>query len=81
MRLYYSDLTEKGVVLISGEQVGVVADLVFNTERGTMESILVKPNRNIEIKDLKQDKAGLYIVSMRSIASVKDYIVVDPRRK
>ncbi len=81
LRNYFVDLVEKEVVLVSGEQLGRVADFVFQTERGTLESLLVKPDKSMDLRDMQKDRNGFYVIPMKAITSIKDYIVVDPKRK
>ncbi|MCL5785556.1 MAG: PRC-barrel domain-containing protein [Candidatus Thermoplasmatota archaeon] len=78
---YFSVLVGKDVSFVSGEHLGTVVDMIFQTERGTVESLLVKPADSVPVKGFQKDKNGFYVIPMRSVSSIKDLIIIDNQKR
>ncbi len=74
---FANDLLDMSVVSSGGQMIGKIDDLVFDTDTGAVKNILIAPAGEFDFNGLQRDPEGRYVVSLKSLISVEDVIMVD----
>lgn len=69
-------LTDKKVVDLEGEIMGVLHNVVADTETGILTELVVKPAAELDTSRFKMDNGYLFI-PFDAVTAIKDVIVVD----
>lgn len=75
MKFFATELRGKTVMTEDGRILGVLADFLFDTKSGRIESILVQPAEHVEPRLFKVDPEGRLVLNFRTMKAVRDVIV------
>lgn len=74
---FANDLLDMNVVSSGGQLIGKLDDFVFDTETGSVKNMLIVPAGEFDFNALQRDPDGRYVVSMKSVKSIEDVIMID----
>lgn len=77
MKTFATELQGKTVMTQDGQILGILADYMMDTRTGKIDSMLVTPAENVEIRLFKTDPSGRLVLSFRGMRAVKDVVVVE----
>ncbi|MCL4315202.1 MAG: PRC-barrel domain-containing protein [Candidatus Thermoplasmatota archaeon] len=80
-RKFLTDIIGMQVVSTNGDLIGKLSNVVVDSERGQILSILVQPDRETVNKSFQRDKDGLYNIPVTMLASIEDYVVIDSKKQ
>lgn len=77
MKKFISDIRGKTVTTGDGMILGVLDNVVIDTNTGEIQHLLIKPSDDLEIRGYQMDAKGRLVLPFKSMKAVKDVVVVD----
>ena len=72
-------LAGKAIVSIAGTVLGRLDDLTFDVQTGKLEDMRVRPDRELNRIQYRED-GKFVLIPFSSVVAIKDYIVIDEKR-
>ncbi|MCL4342588.1 MAG: PRC-barrel domain-containing protein [Candidatus Thermoplasmatota archaeon] len=73
---FFTDIIGMEVVSASGDHIGKLSNLVIDSDRGQVLSLLVEPEKEFSSTSFVKDKEGFYNIPVNLVSSIEDYVVI-----
>lgn len=80
-RKFLTDIIGMQVVSTTGDMIGKLSNVIVDSDRGQIVSLLVQPDKESMSKTFQRDKDGFYNIPITMLASVEDYVVIDTKKQ
>lgn len=72
------NLSGKAVMGADGTELGMLYNITMSLKNGTLSNLVVEPKQETAFDaEFDLDEEGHYLIPVRDVQAVKDYIVVD----
>jgi sporulation protein YlmC with PRC-barrel domain len=78
-KVFSGSIVGKEIVNIDGTVLGRLDDLTFDVQTGKLEDMRVRPNRELNRIQYRED-GRFVLIPFSSVVAIKDYIVIDESR-
>ena len=78
-KVFSGSIAGKEIVNIDGTVLGRLDDLTFDVQTGKLEDMRVRPNRELNRIQYRED-GRFVLIPFSSVVAIKDYIVIDESR-
>lgn len=78
-KVFSGSIAGKEIVNIDGTVLGRLDDLTFDVQTGKLEDMRVRPNRELNRIQYRED-GRFVLIPFASVVAIKDYIVIDESR-
>ena len=77
MRKFATELRGKTVMTNDGQILGMIENLIVDTQSGKVMDVLVVPANELETRLYKMDAQGRIILPFQGMQAIKDVVVVN----
>ncbi len=77
MKRFVTELTGKTVMTGDGRILGIIENLVVDTQNGHVQDVLVAPSEEVDARAYRVDPQGRLLLPFQGLKAIRDVVVMD----
>lgn len=77
MKRFVTELTGKTVMTGDGRILGIIENLVVDTQNGHVQDVLVAPSDEVDARAYRVDPQGRLLLPFGGLKAIRDVVVMD----
>lgn len=72
-----SEVLKKKVIGADGAEIGVLQNLIIDSDNGAVVDLVVKPDIDVDVSEYRRDEEGNILLSFERVRAIKDCVVIE----